>query len=58
MNEDMKNETFRLLTKANATGLLARFDGIRLDHAQEIAHPILLDYGLDDDADRHGGKRR
>ena len=46
-----------LRTETNAPGLGARSDGILLDHFKELIHPILHDFSLDDDANRHGAKR-
>jgi hypothetical protein len=46
-----------LRTETNAPGLGARSDGILLDHVKELIHPILHDFSLDDDANRHGAKR-
>ncbi len=44
-------------TETNAPGLGARSDGVLLDHVQKLIHPILHDFSLDDDANRHGAKR-
>ncbi len=44
-------------TETNASGLGARSNGVLLDHVQELVHPILHDFRLDDDANRHGRKR-
>ncbi len=36
-------------TKTNATGFLARVDGVILYHSQEFVHPIFLYFRLDYD---------
>lgn len=42
-------------TETNAPRLGTGSDGVLLDHVEELVHPVLLDFGLDDDANGHGG---
>jgi hypothetical protein len=45
-------------TETNTAWLGARFDSVLLDHFQELFHPILLYFRLDDDTNWHSRKRR